>query len=746
MNCCRRHIIHLVATAIAVVFLWCCPKSVLATSSDKEFVDSILALITPQMPDSSKAKLYHEIARNCNSFDIVEKYGWLAVNLYPEENVIARVNSYVCIMWAYQTSGKSREAINIGRKALALCGNNPEYSGSKAYLLNALAPCYDDINHLDSSLLCQTEALDIAIENNNYVFQCYVYHRLAILCLDRRFIKLGNEYIDSLESVSRKHNYSFHIAAAYYLRGRSLIYSTVENIPHLLRAVDYIKKTLSIYDTINLPLGMMGGYYNALLTANDLYMRLASLTESDEYADTSYVYYKQCRDWYKDNNNPDFISLQGQYASYLLLKNRPKEALKAIRMCDPLMEDSLHLLYKQTYYKTLADCYHALGNHRACLEYSKKEVECMLLVHDDAASDDMSDFRALTYAKQRKKLDEIERQNIELKNNLENRHSQIILFFTIAGLLLLMIVVAFLVRSFTIRRRTNGLLYVKNSLLSQQREEIEVQRDVLAYQTASLEKVNRRIMSSVNYAKRIQVAAIPSENELRAVFNQSFVYFCPKSVVSGDFYYIAQIEGYRVVVVADCTGHGIPGGFLSMLGIFGLKEFLLTKEDAHNPGIVLDKMKDFVSRSLSSQESHVAMSDGMDMTICSFAPEGGIIRYASANQPAVIVSNGNLIKLVGDSIPVGKFHDETETFTTSKYKIAEGDMVYLFSDGVYDQIGGRDQNGKVKRLQRTNIEQFLIEISSLPIDAQTDKFNQYIDEWRGDCEQTDDMLLIGIKV
>ena len=370
----------------------------------------------------------------------------------------------------------------------------------------------------------------------------------------------------------------------------------------------------------------------------------------------------------------------------------------------------------------------------------------MLLVLDDAASDDMSDFRALTYAKQRKKLDEIERQNIELKNNLENRHSQIILFFTIAGLLLLMIVVAFLVRSFTIRRRTNGLLYVKNSLLSQQREEIEVQRDVLAYQTASLEKVNRRIMSSVNYAKRIQVAAIPSDNELRAVFNQSFVYFCPKSVVSGDFYYIAQIEGYRVVVVADCTGHGIPGGFLSMLGIFGLKEFLLTKEDAHNPGIVLDKMKDFVSRSLSSQESHVAMSDGMDMTICSFAPEGGIIRYASANQPAVIVSNGNLIKLVGDAIPVGKFHDETETFTTSEYKIAEGDMVYLFSDGVYDQIGGRNQNGKVKRLQRTNFEQFLIEISSLPIDSQTDKFNQYIDEWRGDCEQTDDMLLIGIKV
>ncbi|MBO4243510.1 MAG: SpoIIE family protein phosphatase [Bacteroidales bacterium] len=746
MNCCRRHIRHLVAAALAVVCLWCCPMSASAVSSDKEFVDSILALITPQMPDSSKARLYHEIARTCNTADIVVKYGWLAVQNYPESDSISRVFAYNCIMWAYQMSGKSREAINVAHSALALCGDDVKFANSKMYILNSLAVCYDDINRLDSSLSCQNEALDLAVANNNSVFQCFIYQRLAILSLDRRFTELSNDFIDSLEAVSRRHNFSYHIASAYYLRSRTFVNSPVDSLSNLLRSVDCLKKAISVYDTINVPNNLLSSYFNTFLSANDLYMRLASLTGNQAYSDTSYYYYQKCSKWYKDNGVLDYISLQGQYANYLLLKNRPKEALKAIKECEPFMEDSIHLLYKQTYYRTVAACYHALGNHREAIEYSKKMVECLLLVHDDAVSDDMSDFRALTYAKQRKKLDEIERQNIELKNNLENRHSQIILYFTIAGLLLLMTVVAFLVRSFTMRRRTNGLLYVKNSLLSQQREEIEVQRDVLAYQTASLEKVNRRIMSSVNYAKRIQVAAIPSESEMRAMFPQSFVFFCPKSVVSGDFYYIAQIEGYRVVVLADCTGHGIPGGFLSMLGIFGLKEFLLTKEDAHNPGVVLGKMKDFVTRSLSSQETHLTMSDGMDMTICSFAPEGGVVRFASANQPAVIVSNGEVTKLVGDSIPVGKFHDEASLFTTSEYKVSEGDMVYLFSDGVYDQIGGRNQNGKVKRLQRVNLEQYLIEISSQSIDDQADKFHQFVGGWRGDCEQTDDMLLIGIKV
>ena len=741
----RRHIIRLFATAVIALCLWLCAKPVSAQFSDKQYVDSILSLITPETPDTTKGRLYHEIARTVNSSDIVLKYADLALKYTAPEDTSSRVGVYSCIIWASLMSGKPLNGIKAGRTAISLCSNNPKQQAPKIVILSMMANCYDDVNYLDSSLLCQTELIDIATAIDNHFMLCYGYQRLAITCLDRGYGEASLEYIDSLEAISTRYNMSMHIAMANYLRSRQKIDVSADTIDNLIQATEYLKKSLSIYDTINIPPGMLNVYYGTLLSAEELYMKLAHQSDNMTYADTSFLFYQRCGSWYKDNGMTDFIIQQIHYSDYLLAKKRYAEALRAVKECDSFLQDSMHLLFKKMYYNALANCYYELKQYNKALDNRKEALKYLMLVNNEQSSNDISDFRVLTYSKQRKKLDEIERANIELKNQLETRHSRIVLFITIAGLGLLLTAVLFLWRSFALKRKTNNELFVKNSLLSQQREEIEAQRDVLTSQTQSIEKVNRRIKASVNYAQRIQHAAMPSDDDLKKVFPDSFVFFRPKTVVSGDFYYVANIDGCRVIILADCTGHGIPGGFLSMLGIFGLKEFVRTKDDALNPAAVLDKMKRFVIKSLSSDQAHYAMNDGMDMTICSITPDNETLRYASANQSAIAVCDGDLIKLVGNGMPVGKYIDNDELFTTYDLKVKPGDTLYLFSDGVFDQVGGCEE-GKDKRLLKKNLESYLLELSAQPIEKQCQLFAKFIDEWRGTRQQTDDMSLIGIKI
>ena len=182
-----------------------------------------------------------------------------------------------------------------------------------------------------------------------------------------------------------------------------------------------------------------------------------------------------------------------------------------------------------------------------------------------------------------------------------------------------------------------------------------------------------------------------------------------------------------------------------MLGIFGLKEFLRTKEDALDPATVLDKMKRFVISSLASDKANVVMNDGMEMTLCTVSPDNSVIKYASANQSAVVISGGKMVRLSGDIMPVGKFLDYDESFSTYETQVSPGDILYLFSDGVFDQIGGSEE-GKDKRLQKKNLETYLFDLSTQPIEKQCVQFEEYITRWRGSHSQTDDISLIGIQI
>jgi serine phosphatase RsbU (regulator of sigma subunit) len=296
-----------------------------------------------------------------------------------------------------------------------------------------------------------------------------------------------------------------------------------------------------------------------------------------------------------------------------------------------------------------------------------------------------------------------------------------------------------------IKRKANIELLQKNKLLDERNSEIETQKNIITEQWQEVENVNKQLISSITYAERIQRAAVSSQADVNKIFPQNFVYYRPRNIVSGDYYRAVRCGRFSVMITADCTGHGIPGAFLSMLGISSLKEFMSKESDAENPGTVLDRMRNFIKTTLVSTSNN-SIDDGMDMTICCFDFDNMKLHYAIANQTMVMIRNGKITRLKGDKMPVGRYILEKEHFQTMNLTIEKGDIFYMFSDGIEDQFGGEIINNTGSKLLLRNLETFLLEISSEPIENQKQLLHEKIENWRGNLPQIDDMTMVGIRI
>ena len=258
-----------------------------------------------------------------------------------------------------------------------------------------------------------------------------------------------------------------------------------------------------------------------------------------------------------------------------------------------------------------------------------------------------------------------------------------------------------------------------------------MQRDQIAYQ-------KKHITDSIEYAKRIQRAILPSL-ELFSDQIDHFVLYKPRDIVSGDFYWVDESDHTQIIITADCTGHGVPGAFMSMLGISLLNEIVHNK-GIHDPGKILNELRDKVISSLKQEVGYGDIKDGMDMTVCTIHYDTGILEYAGANNPVYIIRNGELMNMKGDKMPVA-IHDTMEPFSTRELKLKKGDTIYTFSDGFVDQFGGPNQ----KKFLSKNFRKVLLDIQDLSMYEQGIKLDQIFEEWRDEMEQIDDVTVIGIR-
>ena len=266
-----------------------------------------------------------------------------------------------------------------------------------------------------------------------------------------------------------------------------------------------------------------------------------------------------------------------------------------------------------------------------------------------------------------------------------------------------------------------------------------------------IKEKNRDITDSITYAKNIQEAILPQKTFIYNSFPEAFVLFKPKDIVSGDFYWFNHVKNsqtenlpvndFKVVAAVDCTGHGVPGAFMSMIGNDLLNQIIIENKNI-DPGKILSLLNDGIHRALKQNEKAKHLRDGMDLCLCCLDTSCNELSFAGAVRPLWILRNNELIEIKGDRYSIGGFTDPGSPFTTHKVLLNPGDCVYLFSDGFADQLGGKNN----KKLLTKNFKSHLISIQSVPLREQEQLLLQFFDDWKGKEVQTDDCMVIGFKV
>lgn len=259
------------------------------------------------------------------------------------------------------------------------------------------------------------------------------------------------------------------------------------------------------------------------------------------------------------------------------------------------------------------------------------------------------------------------------------------------------------------------------------------------HQTVKQQK--SRILESIHYAQRIQNAVLPPAEIIKSILPDHFILYKPRDIVSGDYYWMTQIGRKTIVVVADCTGHGVPGAFMSMLGITLLNQNVKNQESLH-ANEILDELRDNIIHSLRQDSTQAGTKDGMDMSLLIFDFDKNELEFAGANNPLYVIRNNELIVLEADKMPVGIYIGHPHNFNRKEFKIEKADRFYAFSDGYLDQFGG-NQN---KKFLRKNFIELLLKIHQKPMKEQKEILEQTVENWRGELDQVDDILVMGFQV
>ncbi len=279
----------------------------------------------------------------------------------------------------------------------------------------------------------------------------------------------------------------------------------------------------------------------------------------------------------------------------------------------------------------------------------------------------------------------------------------------------------------------------QKSVIEEKNKNLEVANVEISEQKDEIEAKNRDITDSIKYAKRIQTALLPSYELLKESFENSFILFKPRDIVSGDFYWVKRNNGEVIIVAADCTGHGVPGAFMSMLGISFLNE-IVDKNNITEPAQILNQLRESVVTSLKQREAESESKDGMDLALCKVNHKEAKVWYAGAYNPLWHIRKGELTETRADRMPIA-IHDKMHEFTTHTSDLQKGDTLYMFSDGFADQFGG--PNGK--KFKTRHFQELLIKIQDKTMEQQQEILNTTIEEWRGDIEQIDDIVVVGLK-
>ncbi|MBL0328067.1 MAG: tetratricopeptide repeat protein [Bacteroidetes bacterium] len=650
----------------------------------------------------------------------------------------------------YYSYDNKNKAIQLGFKGLLLADKLNDKK-NKAWVLNYLGSTYYYNGMNDSAYAYHKQALDIRLTIDDKKGLGASYNNLGNIYDDQGKSALAlNYYLKAL-------NYFEEID---FKNGIGIVYNSLGNLYYTQKKIDlslyYYQKSLENQLKLNNTLGIIHAYNNIAI----MYDEKKELKKALEY------YTKALTLAEKTNNIGDQITCLNNIGQLYITQKEYVKAGNVLRLSLKLNEEendtvkmvspliNMGYLYKEqkrydsavVFYEKGLRCAATAGlkgslkdsySHLAIVHALKKDFEKAYeyeLMYDNIKDTLFNEEGNKQLQELQTKYDTDKKEQtialLEKEKTIEANIRNSIIGISVLGFIL------FLVLLFAFRNKKKA-----NVLLANQKVEILNKNKDLQSKNNLIEHQKKEITDSIEYAKTIQNAMLPSDSEVHEVFPQSFVLFKPKDIVSGDFYWFKRINGLHYAAAVDCTGHGVPGAFMSMIGNDKLN-FAVQEKKCLMPSEILSELNKGVKEALKQNDSDSKSRDGMDIALCAVDFVKKKLYYAGANRVLYKISNGQLFGYAPTKSAIGGFTPEDFDYKNNEVEYASGDIFYLFTDGYADQFGGATG----KKLMTKNFKQLLLSVSKEPMLVQKETIGKAFDEWKGTFEQIDDVLVIGVKV
>jgi tetratricopeptide (TPR) repeat protein len=439
----------------------------------------------------------------------------------------------------------------------------------------------------------------------------------------------------------------------------------------------------------------------------------------------SLLYFLQALKMAKEMDNKNLIAgLLGNIGESYTHQKQYKKAEENLINALTLAKEIGYLEGTKEFSLFLSNVYQQTGQEGKALEYYKKYISVKDTLFNEQANKEIT-RKEMTYEFAKKETElKLKAEAEQAISKEEKKRQQFVIYGVVAVLLIVFVFSVFLFRRFKITQK--------------QKHIIELQKNEVTRQKHMVEEHQKEIIDSITYAKRLQRAILPSDEEIKKQLPDNFIYYHPKDIVAGDFYWMEHLDNITFIAAADSTGHGVPGAMVSVVCSNALnravKEFGL-----RDTGKILDKTRELVLETFAKSGEEI--KDGMDISILAIDASKQQISWSGANNPLLYISNNELKEIKADKQPIGKT-DNPKPFTTHIVALQKGDIVYLMTDGYPDQFGGE----KGKKFKYKQLEDLLLASSTKSLTEQKQILSKSFDDWKGNLEQVDDVTIIGIRV
>ena len=625
--------------------------------------------------------IYYEIDQYDRALQAAEK----ASEQYRNISLFSHlVKSLTLMAEIYNYKGDNEKAINYCIESIKLY-EKLDHKKGKANVLNIIGNVYINLKAFDKARKYLNQALALAEEINDPYDQSTTYISFGELYFD------SNEYNKALD-----HYYKAFSIDKGYQDTLGLGYSTFA-----------IGKTLIKLDS--------------------LYQGIQMLNESLIYASVVEDYDLQAH--IHSTLGDAYSRIENELMAIEHLKKSEEIALTI---------DELPIL--QQTYRNLADFYDENNSSNEALKYYKKYMDVSEQINDNENATKIAEIESVYNLTEKEKQIALLKKENEIQ--LLSAEKRILLeYFLFVIIILIGIIAIILYNRNRLKNKANKTLELQKTAIKKQKEEIEAQKNDIQQQSFAIAEINKHITDSIEYAKKIQLSLLPDNEQLKSLFPESFVFNQPKDIISGDFYWLTTSGNKVFLAVVDCTGHGVPGAFMTVLASSLLNQIIIENK-VTAPNIIMSLLDLKMKQHLQNRENKFLTADGMDIALCTIDRNTYKVDFSGARFSFYFTNGRGLQQINGDRHPVGSTLFKNKYFSNKSLQLHKGDMIYLATDGFQDQFGGQNDT----KFLKVNFRKLLNEVSHQDISQQVDYLSESFFNWKGSKSQTDDVLVVGIKI